>query len=212
MQFNNLANSRFIFHFKRFHHGFYFPPEKLHALLSGDTSSSVLHEFFVHYAHLVGAQFFQERQGYYCVLAIQARHLRLSRAAFKNMEESDDPFAFAQANYYMGCAYLNAQSTNIGILYVRRALHVIRRNDIRFVPSHTIATAGQGSRAAQTQGNSFELARERIALLSSVILLGVILYLVGQPSVILVGLQFSEDFSSKLPVRRSSLCCCALFQ
>lgn len=157
----------------------------------------------MHFAHLAGAQEYQERQGYYSVLPIQARHLYLTQVALRSMEESDDPLAFAQATYYMGYAYLSVQSINTGLRYLRRSLQVICRNNIRFVQLSTGDTVDHklDTLPSQTHLEPMELTLERATMLSNLLFLGIRFFLVGQPSVAVVGLQFSKDFSSQMPVR-----------
>lgn len=190
-----------IFVSQRFLYGIYFPPPKLQVLLSGDTSSPILHAFFIHFANLAGAQFYQERCRSYSFLAIQARHLFLARQAIKRMTEKEDPLAFAQANFYMGSACCYARSMPSGKRYLKVTVEILRRNNIRFVP------VSEGD-SAQHELNTvpslepLELVRERVTLLTQVVFVEVMFYLLGQPSLV-VGFNVGQDYKSELPVRFS---------
>lgn len=181
----------------RFVYGVYFPPPKLEVFLRGDTSSTILHPFFIHFGHLCGSQFYQEEHGQYFLLSIQAGHLLLSQEALKTMQEKGDPFTYAQAHFYMGFAYTYARSVVLGNRLLKRAVEVIRRNNIRFVPMSTGDLAEHNLVSAVVE--PLDLMRERVTLLSGVVFIGIIFYLVGQPALVL-GFTFEDDYKSAMPV------------
>lgn len=188
-----------MFLLQRFVYGVHFPPKKLDALLLGDTSSRIVHCFFIHFAHFVGAQFYQERLGSYSAVAIQARHLRLSWDALKTMKEESDPLAFAQANFYIGCAYTYVQSMQIGKRYLKRAVEIIDRRKFRFVPISVGDTSDHELKSFLPSAEPLDLMLERVSLLSQMVFIEVMSYLLGQPSSIL-GYHFGDKYRSELLV------------
>lgn len=179
----------------------FFPPAKLEVFLRGDTSSPLLHPFFIHFGHLCGSQFYQEEHGQYFLLHVQAGHLLLSREALKTIQEKDDPFTYAQAHFYLGFAYTYARSILPGKRHLKRAVEALRRNNIRFVPMSTGDM--EEYNPISTVVEPLDLVRERITLLSGVVFVEIMFYLVGQPSLVL-GFKVGDDYKSEMPV---SFCC-----
>lgn len=112
------------------------------------------------------------------------------------MSEEEDPFLFAQANFYMGCAYSYARSLKLGKRHFKRAGEIIRRNHIRFVP---ISQGGTELNTAVCSTEPLDVVQERVTLLAQMVFSEVAFYLIGQPSLV-IGFVVGDEERSDLPV------------
>lgn len=181
----------------------YLPHLKEQAVLLGDTSGKNIHPFFIHYSHLGGAQIYQEQQGSFCVLRVQAVHLRLAVDALATMKEEDDPFAFAQAYFYMGLANGYVQNVNTSIRLLRKSVETVRRNNIRYVPFSIGDATQQEPNILASLPEFSEEVHERAVLLSQMLHSETFMYIVGQPGE--GGYHCEDDLKGVLPVRTSFL-------
>lgn len=125
----------------------------------------------------------------------------------KGMNEKEDPFTVAQANFYLGTAAIYCRSVGVGKRYLKRSVDIIRRNNIRFVPiPRDEAYTGQGANTVLSSVEPMELIEERVTLLAQVVSMELLIYLVGQPSLVLTGIEVLKDEEPELPV-----CLCNIF-
>jgi hypothetical protein len=188
-----VLHSRLLFLSRQVVLGMYIPLVKRQALLTADLSHKRIHPFFVHFAHLVGCQLYQELRGQYILLSIQAVHLRLTLDVLEKMVEEEDPFIFAQANFYVGIAHaygINAYRE--AKRYCQTAVQVFRRNNIRFVSVST-------GHDVESKREDLEELHERTVFLGHMLYLETHVYLIGQPSATM-EFEIGEDFKVELPV------------
>lgn len=201
------SQSRILFITYRLAYGFYFPTAKLQALILGDTSSKILLPFFLHLSHLVGAHFYQERLGRYCLHHIQARHLQATLDALHCMKEEDDPLALSQAFWCMCMIHACAQSHKLAKIYLRKSLEIIRRHDIQFVPTSRGDAASQERNVCSPLPPFSETLHERAAFLGQMLYGEVFVYISSQPGPRTHIGPFDEDFNNnELPVCVKPLC------
>lgn len=115
------------------------------------------------------------------------------------MKEEDDTLQYVQANFYMGLAYAYTQTMHIAKRYIRKAVDCVKRKDIRFVPMSTGDASNSESRIVTPPQESFEITREKAALLAQIVYVENMFYLIGQPAS-LVGFYLEDHFKSELPV------------
>lgn len=100
-------------------------------------------------------------------------HLHLTLDALASMKERDDPYSYAQAHLFLALTYGYAHSMSLGKRYLKKAVEIIRRNRLRFVP------ISDGD-VAQSQEEDTESLYERVTVLAQMVYVGIITYLVGQ--------------------------------
>jgi hypothetical protein len=127
--------SRILFFTHRIQFGLYFCPAKQQAVILGDTSSTVVHPFFVYFAQLGGCHFYQERKGEFFLLHLEAMYLDMVWDSFKDMTEDNDSFDAAQAHQLMSLAYLYSQNTYLGRKLFQESIALFRRHWIDFSAS-----------------------------------------------------------------------------
>jgi hypothetical protein len=190
--------SRIIFLSQRFANGVYLPTTKQQALILGNLSNTTIHSFFVHFAHLVGCHMYQEFQGRFSLLYIQAIHLRLALEALATMVEEDDPFSLARAYHYMAMAYAYTRNVRYSKHCLRKSVDIIQRRKIRCV-AITVGDSTQREPDVLPPVPPFtEEVHERVAFLAQMLYAGTFVYLVGQPEVFESG--FDDGFDFGLPV------------
>jgi len=184
-------------------YGGFLASPKREAIFRGDVTSGVTHTFFVHFAHLIGCHFYQERLGHYFILPIQFKHLDLALQALRTMQEDDDAVSFAQANFLIGTAYLYVRALHVGNWYLKRAIHTIKRHHIRFVSSsrrdYISSEPNPNIDPPLPEIESPEIVHERCLLLGEIVYVGVLFYMMGQPTVKL-DIAVDDYFLSQLPV------------
>lgn len=166
----------------------------------GDLSGTFIHPFFIHFANLAGAQAFQEQQGHFGLLYIQALHLHFTLEAFHTMKEEDDPFALAQANFFMGMAYGHIQKIHVAARYLKRSVGIVRRNRIRFIPM----LSGDETNDLCSLPPFSEEVHERAAFLAQMLYSEIVVYLLGQPGANLGKSPWESHLTDELPVRAES--------
>lgn len=171
-----------LFVSQRLTYGIQLPLYRYQALIAGDLSGNVIHSFFVHYANLVGSQFYQERLGKYSdsILFIQAAHLRSTLDAFSIMKEAEDPLSFAQACWCLSVAYGTVQSRKFAVQNLKKAMDVIHRNSIRFASINFPSTEGTPE-TSTFQLPLTENEYEKVAFLGQIVYVGAVFYVAGQP-------------------------------
>jgi len=112
--------------------GLYFSSAKHQAIILGDTSGTVVHPFFIHFAQLAGCHFYQERRGEFFLLRLEAMYLDMVWDSFKDMIEDGDSFAVAQAYQLMSLAYFYSQHTHLGRKLFQKAIALFRTHWIDF--------------------------------------------------------------------------------
>lgn len=127
------------------------------------------------------------------LLPVHAMHLRLTIDALNSMVEEDNPFTFAQANFYLGLLY----SYSVGAFreakyHCQKAIEAVRRNRIRFVSIST------GSHVGIKRENAEEL-HEKAVFLGQMLYMETHVYLIGQPS-FSTKFDLGEEFKAELPV------------
>lgn len=138
-----------------------------------------IHPFFVHLAHLCGAQFYQEIQGSYFLQEVQAMHFQFTLDALASMREEHDPLSLAQALYSTAMVYAYTKAVKISKVYFKRCMAVIRRNNIRVVPHQ------QGYKDQSVLPDPLELHEkscERVAFLAQMLYIEDMVYIIGQPA------------------------------
>lgn len=115
------------------------------------------------------------------------------------MKEEDDPIVLAQANFCIGAAAVHCRSFRIGKRYLKRAVQIIRRNDIRFVPSPPVVDGESTIIVSLVEPP--RLMEERVTLLTQVVSMELLLYLLGQPTLVLTGFEVLADEEPEFPVR-----------
>jgi hypothetical protein len=184
-------------------YGGFLASPKREAIFRGDVTSGIIDPFFVHFAHLTGCHFYQERLGRYFLLPIRSKHLHLALQALRTMKEEDDPFSFAQANFFIGTAYLYVRAVHVGNRYLKRAIQTIKRNNIRFVSSsrrdYISSEPNPNIDPPLPETESLEIVYERCLLLGELVYIGVVFYMIGQPTV-KFDIVLEDYFLSQLPV------------
>ena len=127
------CHSRFIFWTHRAQLGFRFTNAKEQAILLGDLSHTVVHPFFIHFAHMFGCNIHLEQRRDYVNLQTLVFHIRSTLAALAEMSE-DDPLLLAQACLLMTFACLYNHNTRLSRRYLHLTIGIVKRNDIRLVP------------------------------------------------------------------------------
>lgn len=186
---------------QRLSYGVQLPLHRCQALISGDLSGELIHEFFIHFANLAGCHLYQERAGSYCILYIQAAHLQSTLDAFSRMKEEDDPLAYAQACWSLSAAYGTALSMKLATFYFRKSVEVIRRNNIRFTPELETSVLNMEDMASVSaqQPYTMDHVHEKVAFLGQMVYLETAFYIAGLPdSIILLDYHLPDH---RFPVR-----------
>jgi len=181
--------------------GFRFTSAKQEAILSGDLSNTIIHPFFIHFAHLFGCNMYQEHRGHYSHLLLLDAHLHFARDALLSMKEGDDPLSFAQACFLMFLVCIYNQNIYLGSRYMKLVAGTIKRNDIRFVPRHTVGyMANQHINSPVSEFS--EEVHERGSFLSEVLYSEVdLILLTGGKETALLDLhtQFQQELPNAYP-------------
>lgn len=181
---------------QRMTYGIYLPFAKLRALVNADLSGAFIHPFFVHFSHLVGVQFWQERVGRYCLLHLQAGYFRSTLDAFSSMREDSDPLSLAQACLLMSSADGMIQGTESPRL-LRRCLRILRRNRIGFFP-----IPSNDSSLNYEPPEFSEHVYERVAFLAHIVASEAFFYISCQPTAS-TTLDSNDPKSSSPPQAKS---------
>jgi hypothetical protein len=190
--------SRVIFLSRRLLNGVHLETRKQQALILGDLSNTIIHPFYVHFAHLVGCHMYQEYQGHFGLLYIQAVHLRLSLEALATMVEEDDPVSLARANHFMAMAHAYTRNVRSSKYYLRKTVDIIQRRQIRCVPISRTDSAHHESKVLTKVPPFSEEVHERVVFLAQMLYAGTFVYLAGQPEGF--GSAFDDSFDFGLPV------------
>jgi hypothetical protein len=153
----------------------YLSSAKQQALILGDTSNTVVHPFFVHFAHLAGCQFYQQLQGRFNLSHVEATHQKLTLTSLTSMNE-EDLLSLAQANIWMGLGCIYRRLFRQAKPYMKTSLQIIRKN-IRFFGGDT-TTRQEKSMISPVPP---EEVHERVVFLSQVLYIEAAVYLIGQP-------------------------------
>jgi hypothetical protein len=121
-----------LFFTHRTQFGLYFPQSKQQAIIIGNTSGTVVHPFFIHFAQLAGCHFYQERRGEFFLLHLEAMYLDMVWDSFRDMTKDDDSFDAAQAYQLMALAYLYSQDSDRGRRFFQKSIALFRTHWIDF--------------------------------------------------------------------------------
>ena len=170
---------------------------KAQAVILGDLSGIVLPPFFVYYAELSGRFGYQFSRMQFSLSKSQGVLIQLTFRSLAMIRPEDDPFTFSQAHWHVALAMMAIGNPNLAWKHYRRAITVIKRHDIRFVPK--IATHYPGIPTVTTGFIPSEEDHERIAFLAKVLYLEVFLhfYISGMPG---TKVWANRDHEERLPV------------
>jgi hypothetical protein len=172
----------------RLQFGFRFTFAKEQAIVLGDLSNTIIHPFFIHFAHMFGCNIYLEQQRNYVQLPILGVHLQLALASLVEMTE-DDPLSFAQACFFMMIACMYNYNSALGKRCLNLVISTVRRNDIRYVSLFRVHVP-----------DFTEEVHERASFLSELICAEVDMILVtGEKHVVLTDLR--KQFTQELLVR-----------
>jgi hypothetical protein len=145
---------------------FCFPSAKRQAILQGDLSNTVIHPFFIRFATMFGCNLYSERRKDYIFASNLDVYIRLAWESIASMAEEDDPLSFAQAHQFMSLACIYNHDLSLGRQLLKEAVRIIRRNNIRFVPSQDLY---EDERKRMPATSLPEKDHERISFLSELI-------------------------------------------
>lgn len=130
-----MRNSRQLFITHRDAVSFRFTTPARKAILQGDLSGKAIHPFFVHYGAMAGSNLYQEYHRDYSLMHILEQHLESACREMARMKEETNPLAFAQAHHLMSLACSYNQNVTLAERFLEKAIDIVQRNDIRFVPN-----------------------------------------------------------------------------
>lgn len=120
----------------------------------------------------------------------------------KSMEDETDTLALAQANFYIGAAAVHCRSVNTAKRYLKRSIKIVRRNNIRFVPTPTdYNLTGPGMNSTASSAEHPEAVEERVTLLAQMVSMELMFYFLGQAYPMMKGIEVIKDEASEFPVR-----------
>jgi hypothetical protein len=192
---HDVSNSRLVSLMHRLQFGIYFAFEKQNAILLGDMSGIVVHPFFIHFAHLHGCHLYQERQRKFSLLHIEEKYSRLASASLQSMNEEEDPFSTALASHYMSMLCLYSHAAQPGKYLHEKAVEIINKHDIRFVPR----TVTAGTALDVVECKILEEMHERAAHLSQIIFTEVNYNFVARETLDMCS-DLEKQFRNELPV------------
>lgn len=135
---------------------------------------SLVHPFFIHFAHLFGCHLYHQCEYGYRVPFLEVIFLHEATDALEKMQENDDPQLFAHANSLMAQIYLYTRQIDIGLKYLAIAADVVNRHNIVFRP---------GKRIDELDPSEFigysEIVHERVTFLAQLIYLETAVYIVA---------------------------------
>jgi hypothetical protein len=173
------------------------------AIFEGDLSGEIVHPFFVHLAHVVGCQLYQELAGSYSFLSIQASHYWTALEALEDMKE-DDPMSLAWAHLAVGTIYAYTHRFHASKVHIRKSINIVKRNDIRFVPVSADNTGSQPGPSVISHISEYsDEVYERVSFLCYLLYGQVWCYLAGQPAAE-PAFNFDQNIINEMPV-------CSLF-
>jgi hypothetical protein len=192
--------SRIVYLRHRYHVGGYLPRVKCDALLRGDTSNAVIHPFFIYFAHALGSRLYQESTGVPSFLLVTVVSMQLAWEALASTREEDDPFTMAQIYQVLSTGFIHCGRLRAAGPLIERAVGILKRNNIRFVPISSSDAAQVGANISAGTSQCSEEVRERAACLARLMQSEYHLHLVaGETEVVCSDLE--TQFRYELPVR-----------
>jgi len=192
-----MRNSRLIYLSYDLVHGNIHTSAKAQAIMLGDVSGTVIPPFFVYYAELSGRHQYQLSRMEFSLWGSQGVLGQLTFRFLSMIRQEEDPFTFAQAHWAVALAMMVIGNPNLAWKHYRRAITVIRRQDIRFAP---LANTNHLEIPPTTTGLiPSEEDHERVAFLAKILYLEAFLYFYvsGLPGTKVWANRNHED---KLPV------------
>lgn len=170
---------------------------KAQAILLGDISGTVISPFFVYYAELSGRHRHQLSRMEFSLWESQGELGQLAFRHLSMIRPEDEPIVFAQAHWMFALAIMTIGNPNLAWKHYRRAMIVVRRYDIRFVPKVIVDYPGIPSIATGLIPS--EEDHERVAFLSKILYLETFLYFYvsGLPG---ARVWANRDQEDRLPV------------
>jgi len=127
--------SRLIYLSYELIHGNIYGSTKAQAIMLGDVSGTVINPFFVYYAELSGRHQYQLSRRDFSLVGSQGILVQLMFRFLSMIRLEDDPFTFAQAHWMVALGMIVVGNPNLAWKHYRRSAAVLRRHDVRFVPT-----------------------------------------------------------------------------
>ena len=164
----------------------------------GDISGTVISPFFVYYAEISGRYQYQLARMEFSLWKSQGALGQLVFRFLSMIRPEYEPLTFARAHWMAALATMTIGNPNLAWKHYRRAVTVIRRHDIRFVPKPFMDYPGILS--ATPGFIPSEEDHERVAFLSKILYLEAFLYFYvsGLPG---TKVWANRDQEDRLPVR-----------
>ncbi|KAF9645390.1 hypothetical protein BDM02DRAFT_580926 [Thelephora ganbajun] len=153
---------RLIFISYRYKVGLCGPSSKHRAIILGDKSGTFVHPFYVDFAHLFGCLIYQRKSFNQSFQHLEAGFFKIALESLANVRESEDPFTYAQAYWFMAYGYLTRPHYPLAEKYLESCVRAVEGNPVAFLP-HLIRTEGLGNVEISEQ------SQDRLAFLASLI-------------------------------------------
>ena len=144
---------------------------KQHAVALGDLSNTVIHRFFTYYMTVFGCHLDQERRRTFDFIHVQALLTQLCLETVLTMPETENPFSFTQAYYFMASSCFYTYTYVPAKRYLKKAIDTAKRHGIRMVDRSFSDSSDSPNRnmIMDPPPEHLDSVRERVATLSQMI-------------------------------------------
>jgi hypothetical protein len=108
--------------------GVYLSIAQQQAIILGDTSGSIIHPFFIEFAHLVGCHLHRRHASDNDLMQLEAAYLFSVLRALSSMKEEADPVSYTHAHWLVAMACVTTGNSQKAIKFMREAAHAVERN------------------------------------------------------------------------------------
>jgi len=169
--------------------GLYFGKEKQEAILRGDTSNTVVDEYFIHGFQAIGLHLSETPEVTPGVVLLYARYAQMAWETLVRVCETDDERLKVQALVLLVHAFIIMRLPKTAQLYLLKVCEIINKAKLQFLPVYGRPT------------ELSEQVREDVALLSQAMYLESYFYLTSGGSAPTMTARIEKEFRLDLQVR-----------